>query len=491
MTARRRARVQPTPDVPDVAAPPAPSPDLAEVIDVELARLPEKYRTLVVLCDLEGEPQPAVAARLRVPVGTVYSRLATARKLLAERLRSRGLAAAGLAVLSGSTTQAAVPGELATSALRVSTGSESPSAAVADLVRGVFRTMLLKKLKLVSACALMLALGAAGLLCACGSSEVVASEPANSPVPGVRPRAAPVPPDRGKLFLWRAENFAVMTTDGKVLTNLQLEKRSWGSWLSPDGTKVVYQVLNRGLLIQAVDGKEEPKELDLDGIRGCWSPDGKQFLAVRWPKEGDGTWQFYHVLIDVETGVQTPLKLPAGIRVLDWSRDRKTFVVEVVNPAVKSLIGLISPAGENLRILGTLKDRYCEVVARLSPDGTKILLIDHDPARKRAHHWLMSRRLYLFDVAANKFEPLPGFPEDGYAAGIAWSPDGKRIAYTWQKLDDELLKKDKFSAEDGETPTDGFMAIAEADGKNPKTVSSTRWRFGSPNSPVIGYVDWR
>src|SRR5438445_479204 len=77
--------------------------DLRAVIDDELARLPDKYRSAVVLCDLEGLSRKDAAVRLRVPEGTLSSRLAHARKVLAGRLTRRGITASagGIATALG------------------------------------------------------------------------------------------------------------------------------------------------------------------------------------------------------------------------------------------------------------------------------------------------------------------------------------------------------------------------------------------------------
>ena len=62
---------------------PAPGPgtqaeraELLSLIDEELDRLPERYRDVLVLCDLEGRTYTEAAQRLRCPLGTVQSRLA-------------------------------------------------------------------------------------------------------------------------------------------------------------------------------------------------------------------------------------------------------------------------------------------------------------------------------------------------------------------------------------------------------------------------------
>jgi polysaccharide export outer membrane protein len=64
--------------------------EIAAVLHQELGRLPERYRTVVVLCYLEGLTCEAAAQRLGWPVGTVKSRLARGRDRLLRRLIRRG-----------------------------------------------------------------------------------------------------------------------------------------------------------------------------------------------------------------------------------------------------------------------------------------------------------------------------------------------------------------------------------------------------------------
>jgi RNA polymerase sigma factor (sigma-70 family) len=120
--------------------------ELAEVIDAELARLPARYREPVVLCELEGRPRQEVAALLGVPEGTISSRLAYARKLLAERLRRKGLAVSVLVpgMLCGSAT-ARVPESLALATVQVASTGATP--AVAKLVTEVTKAMFFDKMR--------------------------------------------------------------------------------------------------------------------------------------------------------------------------------------------------------------------------------------------------------------------------------------------------------------------------------------------------------
>ena len=52
--------------------------DLQAVLDEELGRLPNHYRGVLVLCDLEGMTRKEAARQLAIPEGSVASRLARA-----------------------------------------------------------------------------------------------------------------------------------------------------------------------------------------------------------------------------------------------------------------------------------------------------------------------------------------------------------------------------------------------------------------------------
>ncbi len=86
---------EPDPDGPPVPeqADPDPTPDLRleqrelhRVIESALARLDEKHRTILVFFDIEGLTYEEIAAVLRLPIGTVKSRLNRARHALRREL---------------------------------------------------------------------------------------------------------------------------------------------------------------------------------------------------------------------------------------------------------------------------------------------------------------------------------------------------------------------------------------------------------------------
>ncbi len=79
------------PELPDLGDPDPEGRFFSELIDDEvlaaLDSLPDDFREVVVLSDLEGLPYAEVAEALEIPVGTVKSRLFRARRILQGRLR--------------------------------------------------------------------------------------------------------------------------------------------------------------------------------------------------------------------------------------------------------------------------------------------------------------------------------------------------------------------------------------------------------------------
>jgi RNA polymerase sigma factor (sigma-70 family) len=169
--ARRRAKeaqVEPRAAVPDDSW-----ADLRRVLDEELARLPAKYRALVVLSDLEGKTRRQVAGELGLPEGTVASRLSRARGLLARRLARHGWAApAGVlaAVVSEGAAAGGVPALLVASTAKAATAFAAGQAAAgltsaqaSALAERVVRAMWLSKLKVIAAGMVALVLLGGGL----------------------------------------------------------------------------------------------------------------------------------------------------------------------------------------------------------------------------------------------------------------------------------------------------------------------------------------
>jgi RNA polymerase sigma factor (sigma-70 family) len=140
-----------------------------EDLDREIARLPDIYRTAVVLCELQGLSRREAARRLGCPEGTLSSRLAKARRLLADRLGGP-LSVAVALTAAGRAAQAAVPPPLFGAA--GATGGGAVSAEVAVLAKRVMTAMCTTKFRVAAALLLVAcALGAGMTALALGGRE--------------------------------------------------------------------------------------------------------------------------------------------------------------------------------------------------------------------------------------------------------------------------------------------------------------------------------
>lgn len=145
--------------------------DLQAVLDEELSRLPDHYRGVVVLCDLEGMTRKEAARQLGIPEGSVASRLARARAMLAKRLAKRGVTLPGgalAAVLSAGSASSAPPALVAStikvaSLLAAGQAVGVVSVKVAALTEGVVQAMFVTKIKSVLAVVLVAAVAFGGV----------------------------------------------------------------------------------------------------------------------------------------------------------------------------------------------------------------------------------------------------------------------------------------------------------------------------------------
>jgi RNA polymerase sigma factor (sigma-70 family) len=192
-SARHEARQEPLEE--DPVAPDAPLSDEARWLHDEVARLPEKYRSPLVLCYLEGKTSAEAARVLNKPPGSMSKLLARGLEMLRTRLRSRGHGMS-LAALGTSLTQlgqATVPAgwcETITPAAVALAGGKAALATLASgpvvsLVQGVVGDMTLQQFKFVAVVALVLLLGGAGLSAL--SLRSAWAQPTRPPVEKIQP----------------------------------------------------------------------------------------------------------------------------------------------------------------------------------------------------------------------------------------------------------------------------------------------------------------
>ncbi len=273
-------------DLEAAAADPARSAfawEIRPMLHEELNRLPEKYRSPIVLCHLEGKSHEEAARMLDWPVGTLSGRLSRGRQLLKDRLQRRGLTVSA-AMLSahfpGETIQA-LPPRLVELTVELALGSgagSTGSPTVLTLTQGVVNAMFLQSLKKAALVLMSLAVvtGTFGIRAGWvpairGANEGVATQRQAETKPVAPPvRSASLPAKTADLSLALPAPQALPA--GSQRRPFVPPKNSPNMADSQDPIPVVR----------------------LGSIRMVESPDGKAFAAMS-VEHGDGEWRRYEL----------------------------------------------------------------------------------------------------------------------------------------------------------------------------------------------------
>lgn len=509
---RRETHLESSADVASKGFSPTDSSDLV-MLDAEIARLPEHLRFAVLMCEIEGRSRTEVAVTLKIAEGTLSSRLASARKKLASRLRQRGVAlsAAGLTASLAQITSASVPSQLASTTVRTALSGGLARHSITTLSQGVLRMMYLEKLRMPLVALIVLSSAAfAGTL-------LWASEPPREPAPRIDPpvvhidapaasRAAaekPQPKGPNKLLVYRAGHLTLLDPDGKNEQKVSQDRGKFhpgDSHLSPDGKliAVLHQVNDpreggessprRKLYVRKLDEKEPGTDLGVECQMFFWSADGTEIAFSEFVDGREKKLSATHGIVNVRAKEKTALKLPESHIITDWSADGKQFLTTAVDgpdspqnlPTAR--LYLVNRDGSELKAL-TREKGFC-AGGRLAPDGSRILFMEMEMKEGKGEPPTLDRRkLKVLNVKTGKAAEVSDTPLNGEIQSFCWSPDGKRIAYAWREVHtgkpDEVAKKE----------TESFLVVCDPDGKNARTIATEKaegqWTI------TIGHIDWR
>jgi RNA polymerase sigma factor (sigma-70 family) len=488
--------------------------ELRAILDEELEQLPEKYRTPLVLCGLEGKTHEQAARELGCPKSSLSSRLVRARELLRDRLTRRGItvSAATLAAVLTEEASAAVPALLTIATVRAAMQktAEVITANVAALTREGMQAIGATKAKAGWALMLTATLLAAGMGAVLGHQtstdnplpERKDASPADQPDAENRKSRTDLhgdPLPEGalvRLGTVRLRHPGALSAklaflpDGKIITSgddglIRLwdpatgkELHSWqwtqpgriGSMaLSADGRLVAVSDHKGTYLRDLVSGKEVRRirsEASFDPL--AFSPDGKLLAGgVGYRPGADGKPTFPIVLVDAQTGkeLRTLLGHERAAHSLVFTPDGRTLIA---HDSDRHTIRFWDPAtGKEQRRLQVQQNDRLRTLA-LSRDG-KVLA-------GAGSRFLPATRAYeaavwLWDAVSGKeLRQLPG-KGDG-VSGLAFSTDGKLLAsrdYETLRFWDIATGKELRRIE-GEEAASAGMAFAP-DGKVLATIA--------------------
>ena len=455
------------------------SRELQEVLDQELARLPETCRSALILCYLEGRTRDQAAQQSGLSVRTLDRRLEEGRKLLRVRLARRGLdlsvvvlatalgdsANAGYAQLASATVQfviqhASIKGGLTFSVLKLANSSLPGMAG--------------NSMKVVAGLVLTIAMATAGVAFLgqnaisardpggeSNAKKSLSQKPEKAPVPqpqldisgdplpegatarlgGTRfhitsPRMLAYSPDGKLLFAGNQDGIDLIEpTTGRLIRHLggDLKTTCWATLVSPDGKLAAIGELQgspSGVIYETATGKLVCKFQAPDNHfsrLGAFSPDGALLAAIAMP----GLIDFY----DAKTG--------KFLRSLDWEAqdDRMSFGGDIAfmdvafMPDGKTLLASTHGTGvirtfdfQTGKELSQIKASANGIAAMvLSKNGTRLAVVESAsrPSERDYYPDFPGKRVMIFDPhngqrVAEIFAPTN-------VSRMALSSDGKNL----------------------------------------------------------------
>jgi len=393
--------------------------DVRAALDQEIDALPQRFRTVFVLCQLQGKSSAEAARELGCPVGTVESRLFTARQRLRARLSRRGITLSVAAAVI-------VPAPLARAAAGLVRGP-APAHLLSLCPKGVLPMTL--SLKVAAA-----ALVAVTLVALPGSADPPAKDAPNGKPTDPPPAADPMKPGfpkswGGGAFGMGEYVFGIDTKtvkSGKAAAFIRADKPGNGATLT--------QMISPGdLKGKRVRLSAQVKTKGTDPGAGLWmridTPNGTagfENMSERMIK-GDTDWSTHEVVLEVHekaTGIAFGLILFGGKGTV-WIDDIK---LEAVGKDVKLTSLPTDPAGEGLENSDGLPTKPTNLEFE---DGQEVdLQVVAKPLADAETAWLKKAAIPLAGVEAGTgfkdLEPLKKVIGDARIVSLGESTHGTR-----------------------------------------------------------------
>ena len=447
-------------------------PFLGAELDEALAELPEKYRTPLLLCYLQGKTQTEAAQQLGCAVSSVSRHLARGCELLRARLLQRGvvIAAAGVApALAQAAAQAAMPLHCVpatTAAALAFTGGGVVNTVAAQVAQSMSQSLWLAKLKawgLLLVALIGASFGAGvGLSCLCLQAPPAVADNAS---PEEKPRRAAVPrhdlygdllpegalarigtirfrpgqeggdshvaiaPDNQTLWSvhGRDQVCAWDLATGRPRRPLEGPSNGCGIAVSSDGKRLAVSGLKELWVWDltttppAVLWKQHPKGLGCGEV--AFSPDGKMLACG-----GDHVHAI--VLFDAATGGLLHTLDGCGYKLLfsadgqclaSWDRTEKIFLWDVSTANKRHTLGSREEGGKTLYVVNSFS---------FTPDsktlaGSRLVIRNAESAKDKRLPRDFEREIVLWDVATGQQRSLTQDP--GRGSSVVFSSDGKTL----------------------------------------------------------------
>jgi RNA polymerase sigma factor (sigma-70 family) len=460
---------------------------LAELHE-EIARLPARYREPVVLCYLQGLSSEQAAGRIGCPIGTVWSRLSTARARLRGGLLKRGVAlpTALLAGLLARPVSAAMPRALLDAAVHASmafVGRRATEAAMGSqmaitLAREVLCAMVISKWKTLGGAALAcaLALGGAHTLSLGQTPALPAPETAapfagvleSQPASGVarlvqqlkrhpaEPKAAP---DRLALYLMDLASGEVTLIADQPAPGLT---RCGSACWSHDGRRILYDAtpgtdwrLTRLESIELGAGRPTVRDLGAGNCPSLSPADDQIFFLSNADGVENGVW-----LMRADGSERRRV---AGYGKPMWSPDGRQLMImnNTTPPHQVTLMDVNSGTSAALQLPGhqfyaypSWADEHLIIAAIGASQGDTIALIDvSDPPQPKVKRVLWRR--------ANGPDVEPSYPIYSAATGlcvfVGKGPQGQALCSVQHR---EAARAKPIGPREGDHPWIGDLAYS-------------------------------